>query len=585
MRITQTAVLLLAGALAGQAQMSREQRLFDFQSLAAQFAKRYAPYEWKMQTLGFDLLSIRPWLDRVAGVPDDLAYYETCIDYVSSLQDGHLAYLLPSDFSASLGFGVDLYDGKPLIESISRTRLPSRTYPFEIGDELVSIDGVTAADLINAFTKYQQAGNPLSSRRSAAQLLTIRVQDLMPHAPEIGGTASVVILRQNGATETYDIPWTKTGVPLLYAGPVITPKSTGRKAARRQPVITEEEPAPATDWFAPLRGALYSGMPARPKALAGFAAARPVYSVPSGFQVRLGLNGGSDAFFSGTYEAGGKKIGLIRIPSFEPDFDQGIDPSLAVVQFQREITYFQANTDGLIVDVTRNPGGYPDYALELLRRLIPHTFQSARYEMRATAELVKLFSAAYDNARFGGAPQYVVDGARALLDDVRQAYSENRGRTGPLPLDGLLLNPPNPSADIPPAMDRNGGILAYTRPIMLLVDETSFSAADMFPAVMQDNHAALIFGNRTAGLGGVTTGTLYDASAYSESSVSMTLGLMVRNSAIVTPDFPATPYIENVGVRPEVEENYMTRDNLLSKGRKYVEDFTAAMLAYIESKQ
>ena len=253
MRLTQTAVLLLAGALAGQAQMSREQRLFDFQSLAAQFAKRYAPYEWKMQTLGFDLLSIGPWLDRVAGVPDDLAYYETCIDYVSSLQDGHLAYLLPSDFSASLGFGVDLYDGKPLIESISRTRLPSRTYPFEIGDELVSIDGVTAADLINAFTKYQQAGNPLSSRRSAAQLLTIRVQDLMPHAPEIGDTASVVILRQNGATETYDIPWTKTGVPLLSAGPVITPKSTGRKAARRQPVITEEEPAPATDWFAPIR--------------------------------------------------------------------------------------------------------------------------------------------------------------------------------------------------------------------------------------------------------------------------------------------------------------------------------------------
>jgi C-terminal processing protease CtpA/Prc len=297
--------------------------------------------------------------------------------------------------------------------------------------------------------------------------------------------------------------------------------------------------------------------------------------------------GGSsfDPFYSGAYRSGGKRLGFIRIPSFEPDFDQGVDPLSAVVQFQREITYFQGSTDGLIVDVTRNPGGYPDYALDLLRRLIPRTFQALQYEMRATAELVQLFSAIVDSARQNGAPGYVVDAARAALEDVRQAYRENRGRTGPLPLDALLLNPPSPTRDIPPATDASGGITAYTKPVMVLVDETSFSAADMFPAVMQDNGAALIFGTRTAGLGGVTTGSLYDASAYSEARVSMTLGLMVRNNVVVTPDFPATPYVENVGVRPDVTSTYMTRENLLNNGRAYVNEFTAAMLAYIESKQ
>ena len=576
MKTAPAAVLLVACALAGQAQMTRDQRRIDFQTLAAQFAKRYGPYEWKRDLLNVDLLHIGPWLDRAANARDDLDFYETCIDYVAQLQDGHVGFYLPSDFVASLGFTVDLYDGRPLIESVSRTRLPAKTYSFEIGDELVSIDGLPVSDLLDAFSKYQMVASPHGTRRLAAQLLTVRPQEIMPHAPEVGEKAVVVVRRQNGDTETYEIPWTKTGVPLNSVGPVLTPQSAAR--GRRSASLPHPRLDGPADYLAPLRPLLHAALP-RPRALAGFGALRPLFAVPPNFQTRLGSNSFSDAFFSGTYEAGGRKLGYIRIPSFAPD----IDTASAINQFQREILYFQANTDGLIVDVMRNAGGYPDYAVELARRLIPRTFRATTYELRATAEWVWTFSQLYQQARAGGAPQYVLDGIQSLLGDVREAYAENRGRTGPLALSGLYMDPPTWTADIPPVTDRAGNVVAYSKPVMVLIDEMSFSAADMFPAMLQDNGAAILFGTRTAGLGGMVAE--YDAGAYSEALVGITLGLAVRKGPIVTPDYPTTAYIENVGVRPDIEEDYMTRDNLVNRGRTFVEDFTGALVAHILSRE
>src|SRR5262249_5848946 len=130
------AVCFFTGALT--AQMTMEQRVQDFQNLTALYAKRYAPYEWKRLALGYDVLNAGPWLDRVRRAGNDLAYYEIALEYVANLQDTHSSFRVPSSFAASLGFSVDIYDGKVLVEQIDRMRLPAPDFPFTIGDELIS---------------------------------------------------------------------------------------------------------------------------------------------------------------------------------------------------------------------------------------------------------------------------------------------------------------------------------------------------------------------------------------------------------------------------------------------------------------
>ena len=204
------------------------QKESDFRYLASLYSTFYAPRDWKNQLFGFNALNLKPWLDRVALTTTDLDFYELCVEYVASLNDTHDAFSLPSDFFATLGFGVDIYDGVLLIDTLNRTVLPASTYPFTIGDELVSVDGVDAEQLLRGFAKYAPQGNQVSTRRMAAQRITSRPQSRMPHASDLGETATVLIRRQNGNFETYTIPWVKTGTP-VRVGPVPLPQFFGRQ--------------------------------------------------------------------------------------------------------------------------------------------------------------------------------------------------------------------------------------------------------------------------------------------------------------------------------------------------------------------
>jgi len=61
----------------------------------------------------------------------------------------------------------------------------------------------------------------------------------------------------------------------------------------------------------------------------------------------------------------------------------------------------------------------------------------------------------------------------------------------------------------------------------------------------------------------------------------MTLALQVRPKIISTPEYPPSRLIENVGVRPDIQVDYMTKDNLLQLGKPYVDAFTAAIVDLI----
>ena len=97
--------------------------------------------------------------------------------------------------------------------------------------------------------------------------------------------------------------------------------------------------------------------------------------------------------------------------------------------------------------------------------------------------------------------------------------------------------------------------------------------------MFQDAGRGILFGMRTNGAGG--TNLAFSTGTYSEGSTGMTLGMMTRKGVSSSPNYPDSHYVENVGVRPDVEVDFMTRDNLLQRGRSFVEGFTNAVVEHI----
>lgn len=574
--------LFLTGALALVSvtlpifgQLTTAQKVLDFQQLAALYAKQYAPYGWKLETYKYDLFDLKPWIERINRTKDDLAFYEICSEYVASLNDAHSAFSVPSTFVADTGLRVDIYEGKYIIDDISRTRLPRTQYPFEVGDEVVSIDGKSPAEWVDAFKKFEAFANERSTARWVAHDLGVRVQAIIPSAGTLGETSEWVIRRRDGNVETYNLKWNKSGRALTSNGPVPTP------SASVQTDLAEENPAQEPVGDSPTAGddtpqvvSKYANFPAYSKAwmsiarnmvnrdktvaLRGFGSKTPTFTIPN-FTQRLGRSS-ADYFFTGTFKVGNYTIGFMRIPDFYPS-----SISTALSQFDREIAFFQTSTDGLVIDVMRNPGGYGCLAEEYMTRLNPNGFTSMGFSVRATLSWANEFYDSVEQAKAFGAEQWQIDLLQAYVDAIEDALKNNRGDTGPLPFCAENF-------DREVARDISGRPFAYDKPLIVLTDEFTTSAGDIFAALMQDAGRGPLVGWRTAGAGGNVSE--FNVGFYSEAMASVTQSMMMRPRTVKTPDFPDSRFIENIGVRPDIQVDYMTLDNLLRSGAPYVEAFS-----------
>jgi len=587
-------------------QLTKEQKVSDFQQLVAIYAKNYKPYEWKIEAFGYDLLKIGPWMEKVENSKDDLEFYDICVKYVAALQDSHDEFILPSDFEAWLPIVVDVYDGKVLIDGIDTFTLPPSKFPLRIGDEVVSIDGKSSDVWLQDLLPYSANGmaNESSRRRLAALTMVDRHQGFYPYAPNVGDTAEVAVKGADGSITTYTMPWTKWGTPLLFIGPVPSPSLSvadrvtalqarldsrrlrGRalQAAARTPErIDEDAPPPEQSWdvyagppeprveepvvayLKPLRELSVDEPVGPTAAVATFGSRAPVFAVPAGFVQRLGRLS-SDQFVSGTFPSGDYKVGFIRIYTMSPS-----NQTLAQQQFQTEIQYFNQNTDGLVIDVMHNGGGSLCYIETLMRSLTVQPFRSVAYEIRATEFWTQVFSSSLYSAINSGAEQWVIDLYGVYLNQIQQARKEFRGSTGNLPICGPTFEGITPLPG------------AYTKPILLITNELTLSAAEAFAGLLQDAGRITVFGTRTDGGGG--NPAAYDVGAYSMGTTRATRTLVTRKAPVSTPGFPPANHMENVGVYPDMVQDFMTKDNLMQGGRPFTSAWVAAITDLIKKSK
>ena len=261
----------------------------------------------------------------------------------------------------------------------------------------------------------------------------------------------------------------------------------------------------------------------------------------------------------------GKRIGLLRIPSMSPP-----NTTLVLQHLDQEIAFFNANTDALVIDVMRNPGGLVSFVEAIAQRFMTDPFRIIGFEIRATGAWLFSFASQLNFARQTRPPgDPILLNLERNFNEVLKAYNENRGRSAPISLNatGSLTLDPSP--------------VRYTKPLIVLTDEFSASGGDMFPAIIQDNARGPIVGMRTMGAGGSVVG--FNCTSYTESICRITVSLMNRGTLIHTPDYPAAPYIENIGVRPDIVLDYMTRDNLMMAGAPFVQAFTQAVVKHAQT--
>jgi len=561
-------LLIAALPLLLPAALTEAQRLQDFQTLVAVYARFYAPFVWKQQAFGIDLFDNAAWVARIKAAKNDLEYHEIAHEWVAQLRDGHSSRRLSSTFVADLGVYVDIAEGKVLIEGIVRSRYPVATFPFQIGDELVSLDGRPVDEIINELVKLRSLANPVTTRRAAADAVTFRPQAIFPRAAQLGDKASAVIRRANGDLQTYELTWVKTGVrapedigplpELRQAGPSATPNPRAfletlrtKKAASDDPLLSQ------------VRNEETGELELRRKALNwGFRVPQFAFPAALRFQLRRGT-GAADLFYSGVFQFDGQRIGYLRIPDFTSNV------TTALRQFDDDLAFLKANTDGLVVDLSRNTGG-GCIALDYAQRLMNKPFTFGGEHLLANVSNIQNMEFNLRLARALREPQWVIDSYTFYLQMLQDAAKNHRGMTGAVPACGEPINQYDPLPT------------AYDKPIVFLVDEFTVSFGDYFSAVMQDNGRGLFVGQRTAGWGGSIAAVAYGP--LSEASTSFTVTLDARARPTASPDLPTAPFIENIGVIPDVPLEYMTRENFLNGGATYVNAFARIAADHIRGR-
>lgn len=265
----------------------------------------------------------------------------------------------------------------------------------------------------------------------------------------------------------------------------------------------------------------------------------------------FGYTGASegDLLPAGTFEAGGVRVGILRIPVFDPHgsadlcaeavralslpLDRPCGPDcdgrliteayrrLGLAMQERLARLRTAGAEVLVVDVTGNGGG-SEWTEAAARMLSRRPLRSAPLGFVRGPHWERLWSENARRLRSAAESASAADRARLLgwAAEADSAAAEARRRCPPRGdpacpwlgragfATGLVGEAPSGAFDgrdwavhvFNPAQHtyRDG---AWDGPVIILTDQETWSAAEQFAALLQDNRAALIVGARTGGAG------------------------------------------------------------------------------------
>lgn len=584
-----TIPLCLFGGVTQEDVVHRMQRDFGF--IENTFQAKYAPLDWKATSLNWDLARE---IDKAqasiaaASSPTLIVYRQALKDFVESTKDYQVNVSFHCTESSMLPFTVAGAEGRYFITSLIYDPTNSSMQRLNIGDEILTFDGKpiqeVVAELRNAEGKHS---NPETDERMAQVVLTKRSAAagfVVPTGP------IQVTIRSKFNNATLDLPFTWTYTAEKFHTPSMQALSRRSDFFDNYSVMDnrlmqhntrlffyehfkteQQQQEPQNDLLAFNSGGATELNTDLPKMIVNYndIGGKESFLPPLGKVIwQSAATSSFNAYLFQT--ASGKIVGYIRIPSYEGS-------AAEVKEFAFLMSFFQNATSGLVIDQLNNPGGSFYYFYALASYLANKPLVTAKHHVRMTQEdfvqatqaIEKLNNVKTDadaQKNLGTDIQgYPVTANLANQIVLYNSFLMKQWQSGKIFTDAYPLFGVT-SLNVPP-------ISRYSKPIVVLINGLDFSCGDFFPALLQDNQRALLFGSRTAGAGGVIAQMKY-STPFGAAGIQYTASIAERLN---------TKPIENLGVTPDVAYT-ITADDLQNNYRGYVQALNSTLESYFQGR-
>jgi Peptidase family S41/PDZ domain len=517
-----------------------EQKLSDLDQLVTMIKAGYGPIQYKKEKLKIDVDALRTiYAQKLAATKSNGEYYYTILQFIAEFKDGHFRASLPTDRVSSLPFETDLVDGKVLIDNVNRDLLSEDEFPYEKGDEVVSVDGKPIKDVLDQLQSYRGLGYDLSQRRLAATEIALRKGARVP-APEGDvlfqfrrGTSAVV---SAPVKLTWDVKGQSVDEVLMSMGS--HPIHFGDPAAAQ----LNFDDLSISGMFKELKN------PQVPNSASYSCSGTTRIAIPDKATIIM-----QDPFVAYYYPTAQGNIGYLRIPHYEPedgDFDKRFS------QYEYAVSVLEKNTVGLVIDQDHNCGGSVQYLHRILSLFLDKAQPEQQFTLLANKE-------EYDGcvAEMKEAGDFTIaeENISKVCDLIKTSWLKGDFMTPKTAIDGAPLVMPND--------------VRYTKPMVMLIDEMSGSGGDAFPSLMQGYGRAKLIGTRTMGLGGHVVAQA--ALNYSQITPEMTKSLFYRPDGVA---------IENNGSVPDYPYA-ITRDDFMYGYQGYRAFYESKLFALLPAKK
>lgn len=551
---------ILPISLIASSDVMKAKMVQDLNAIKNTFDTQYAPFLWKYDYAGWRLeeeTSKTKQAIQLLPNPQIKEYQRLLKRFFLSMNDYHVSVQFYSTEASHLPFTIKSAHGRYFITSVDRGRF-GKDAP-KVGDELVLFEGKDIKAYMDAFRKAEFGDADTATDRSLSeQMLTLRMGSLGFKVPK-GEVSFVVISRGKKNVVTIKTSWIyqpekvkniqfdappAKGVKRLEPPFIAEAPAEIKFPLNQNPILNKEMVLPI---FAKLKGVNLTAASEKIGERDSFlpALGKKIWETSS--------NSRFDAYVFENEE--GRRVGFLRIPHYggDEEFSKSLEPIIAKLQ---------AETEGLIIDQLNNPGGFLFYMYSVVSMfsdkplIVPtHRVSITQKEVVFALEALESLESITTDQEARDVIGDTLDGlpvTKKTAEEMVAYFHSLLNEWGK----GHTLTEPEyfwGFKTIPPCKTH------YTKPILLLVNELDFSCGDFFPAILQDNGRAKIFGTKTAGAGGCLLSTEYP-NLFGVESYSYTGSIAARID-----DHP----IENLGVTPDIPYE-LTEEDVRGRYGPYV---------------